>query len=229
VTPPAVSSVELDLWILPLAASAADHLCLSDADRRRADRLATATDRSAFVMARAAMRRGLGALTGLSPAAVSIHDRPGRKPDLPDLAEGLDVSFSRSDGLALLAVGRGVRVGVDVEPVRSWDPQLAAVVLSAPELATLEGDPTVERARAFARVWTRKEALLKGVGLGLAVDPRDVTVSTSADPALVTCKVADLSGWALQVPRVDSGWEAAVAVESAGRPISMTIRTLVLR
>jgi 4'-phosphopantetheinyl transferase len=223
--------VVLDVWILPLAAAAspADDLCLSDADRRRADRLWQARDRAAFVTARAALRRCLGEITGLSPVRVSVRDRPGTKPELPDLAAGLDVSFSRSDGLALVAVGAGVRVGVDVEPVRPWDPQLAAVALSAKELAALAGRSPAQRARAFARAWTRKEALLKGVGLGLAVDPRDLTVSMTARPALIAWNAVDLSRWALRAPPVDPGWAAAVAVESAGRPIRMSVRTLAPR
>jgi 4'-phosphopantetheinyl transferase len=224
----------IDLWILPLApmTSAADHSCLSAADWQRAARLKQAADRVAFVLARAALRRCLGDITGLSPTAVVIRDRPGAKPDLPDLpdlAAGLDVSFSRSEGLALVALGHGVRVGVDVEPVRPWDPQLATVALSEQELATVDALPADARARAFARAWTRKEALLKGLDLGLAVDPRALTVSMTADPVMITSGVVDLSNWAMRIPAVDPAWEAAVAVESAGRPVRLTVRTAATR
>ncbi len=221
-------AMDLALWILPMLAraTAADLACLSAADLQRAARLRQEADRAAFVTSRAALRRGLAKITGLSPGAVTILDRRGRKPDLPDIDDGVDISFSRSDGLALLAVCRGTGVGVDVERVRPWDRQLAAVALSPRELTTIDRDPGIDRSRAFARVWTRKEALLKGFGVGLALDPRRLTVSVTAHPALLACDVAGLSAWALRAPPVDPRWEAAVAVKAAGSAIAMTVHTL---
>jgi 4'-phosphopantetheinyl transferase len=85
-------------------------------------------------------------------------------------ADALNLNLSHSASIALLAVGRERRVGVDVERLR---PHLdvagvARLALSAEEAATVaaQPDPESERATFFA-CWVRKEAYLKARGEGL--------------------------------------------------------------
>ncbi|CAA9381324.1 MAG: hypothetical protein AVDCRST_MAG75-979 [uncultured Propionibacteriaceae bacterium] len=58
--------------------------------------------------------------------------------------------------------------------------------LSAAELAWLEqGRPGAARELRFFRLWTAKEAYLKAIGVGLATDPRQITIDhTSGEPRL---------------------------------------------
>lgn len=75
------------------------------------------------------------------------------------------VSWSHSDGVAVLAVSGRSPVGVDVERVRDRCnvPELAASCLTPAELAYWWREPTVRR---FTGLWVRKEAVLKARGEG---------------------------------------------------------------
>jgi 4'-phosphopantetheinyl transferase len=91
----------------------------------------------------------------------------------------LEFSLSHSGDLTVVAVARGVAVGVDVERIvdEAGVDSLARGVLSGGE------ELGAERARDLTAYWTRKEAVLKTTGDGLSVSPRDVTVSGPGEPA----------------------------------------------
>jgi 4'-phosphopantetheinyl transferase len=78
-------------------------------------------------------------------------------------------------------------VGVDVEaiePDRDYS-GVAAHVLAPPEREELLALPGGERAFAFVRYWSRKEAVLKATGFGLGVPPSELTVTGPKEPARV--------------------------------------------
>ena len=76
----------------------------------------------------------------------------------------------------LLAASRTHRLGVDIEHI---DPDADVVRLARRFFPTDEADelaslPVDERHEAFFRAWTRKEAILKGVGGGVPSRLRSV-------------------------------------------------------
>ncbi len=99
----------------------------------------------------------------------------------------LDVSLSHSGGWIAAAVSHTGRVGIDVETVHDVGPSLVRRCLSLTELDWFNGaTAATTRNHRFCRLWTAKEAYLKAVGVGLAVDPRDVPVDLSGDePRLI--------------------------------------------
>ncbi len=103
---------------------------------------------------------------------------PGRKPRLLALPD-VDVSISHSGRTLLVAVVRGGRLGVDVEeePFDAFGrAPLVRRMCTASERARVAQLPDASRRRALARLWTIKEAALKAMGVGLAVDPRRIVV-----------------------------------------------------
>lgn len=94
----------------------------------------------------------------------------------------VDVSLSHQGGwIAAVASGTG-RIGIDVETLREVAPSLAQRCLSAAELAWLKGaQPGVPRSLRFSRLWTAKEAYLKATGVGLAADPREISIDHTGD------------------------------------------------
>jgi 4'-phosphopantetheinyl transferase len=62
---------------------------------------------------------------------------------------------------------------------------VAEALLSSAEAATLERLAAPERDRVFARAWVRKEAVLKALGTGLAIDSRLIEVGTGDEAARV--------------------------------------------
>ncbi len=87
----------------------------------------------------------------------------------------LHLSLSRAPGLAAAAVTDAGPVGVDLEEV-------ARTAFSGFAGVALHPDERADTARERGRVWTRKEAFLKAVGTGVALDPRTVRVSGPDEP-----------------------------------------------
>ncbi|WP_181407592.1 4'-phosphopantetheinyl transferase family protein [Nocardioides sambongensis] len=167
--------------------------------------------RHAYEVAHAAARRVLGAVTGQDPEAVTWgrHDCPGcGEPHGRPRVEGADVEFSlaHTPGLVLVAVADHP-VGVDVE--RHPDPaELTGLlgVLHPDEVSEVEqaSDPA-DAVRRFTRAWTRTEAYLKGVGIGLGRDPQTDYLGTAAIPE------REIDGWLVRDVRAPEGFGAAVA------------------
>jgi 4'-phosphopantetheinyl transferase len=103
---------------------------------------------------------------------VVLRRSPAGKPELQGSA--FRVSLAHSGEVALVAIASGRDIGVDVELFRpgtdSW--ALSSHALAHSERARLKALPAGQRSGAFLSMWTRKEALLKAVGVGLAVDPQ---------------------------------------------------------
>ena len=116
-----------------------------------------------------AARGWLAAQLGLAPGHLPlVRDARGR-PHL--VAAGHDCSWSHSGEGLLVALGRGVVLGVDCERLharpRALD--LAQRFFTGDEHAWLGGAAAgAERDRAFLRLWCAKEAVLKAHGHGLS-------------------------------------------------------------
>jgi 4'-phosphopantetheinyl transferase len=171
--PPGPDAVHI--WRID-AAAPCPPLSLTPDERLRAGRFVRSSDADRFTAGRSATRRVLGCYTGIDPLALRFTLSSTGKPSLTGdaAAAGLTFNLSHSGALALLAVGRGQELGVDIELLRHDLPvaDLARRVLDPLDaggvLALREPARTVE----FLRHWTRKEAYLKatGIGLGASLD-----------------------------------------------------------
>ena len=154
-------------------------------------------------------------------------DRRG-KPRLP--SSHLEFNLTHSGERAALAVATRTPVGIDIETIRTArDPLALARRFFAPEEAQeLAVMPPDRRDRAFLTVWTRKEAFVKGVGVGLSGHLGRFRVS--CDPDLQARLLAvdwdpNLARqWQLRDLRLAEGWIGALAVGSPIDP-QVTIRT----
>ncbi|MFF0725230.1 4'-phosphopantetheinyl transferase family protein [Streptomyces sp. NPDC004134] len=188
-----------------------DLAALDDAERQRHASFLRRADRIRYGVAHAELRRLLGELTGTAPAALRFGRSacprcggPHGRPVLERPADGPEFSLSHGGGLVLVAVAPG-RVGVDVEPVRAAPPEPGLVERLHPaERAVVRTAPEALRSAAFTRLWTRKEAYLKGLGVGLgrALDADDVSTG--------------VPGWHLVDLAPGNGHTGALAVASAG-------------
>ncbi|ADB73226.1 4'-phosphopantetheinyl transferase family protein [Geodermatophilus obscurus] len=181
---------------------------LTPAECAHADR-GTAEVAARRLLLRAALRETLGAVLGLAPADVPLTLPPGR-PELTGAAagSGLDVSCSASAGLGVVAVASGARVGVDIERVR--DLPLADTAaegwLTAGEHAAVAALPAAQQPEVLTRCWTQKEAVLKGLGVGLRSHPATV-VTPSAGRA-----PGRTGDWELRSIDLPEGWVGSVAL-----------------
>jgi 4'-phosphopantetheinyl transferase len=116
----------------------------------------------------------LASRTGISAAALSIAADPNGKPHLVD--HPCAFNLSHSGDVVLIGTADDGEVGVDVEVLR---PTLDLDVVvrshfSAGERWTIESLAPGARDLAFLVGWTRKEACLKAVGVGLNIDPASI-------------------------------------------------------
>ena len=126
-------------------------------------------------------------LTGVDAASVGLTQRclhcgagdhgPLRVSIAGSTAVAPRVSLARAAGRLALAVTAAGPVGIDLESLADLErAPLENVALSPAEAATLAALRPAAAALALANIWTTKEAVLKAAGLGLRVDPRELTV-----------------------------------------------------
>ncbi|KAF1048056.1 4'-phosphopantetheinyl transferase family protein [Xylophilus sp.] len=154
---------------------------LSPQERERAGRLRFPVDRDRFVAAHIALRLALAEQGAQQADALRLADGPLGKPWLPDHPR-IHFSLSHSRGVALIAVGHRGPLGVDVEYLRPVPDALAVAerCFTLHENRALRSLPPRRRGRAFLTCWTRKEACLKAIGLGLRLDPSTIEVGLEA-------------------------------------------------
>lgn len=211
--------------LVDLAAVLPDVGVLDDQERARAGRLRTAELRHHFIAAHVAVRQVLAWFLGCTPAALGFAIDPHGKPHLRD--HDLRFNLSHSGGHALVAVGRAARIGVDLElrdRLRDAD-RLASRVLAPVELSAFTALPTSERAKALLRAWTRKEALLKAIGLGLPAGMEHVILGEPPHVLGDFATLPLLAGLVVHDLPVVPGFAAALALDrTAAEPLTLRWR-----
>ena len=110
------------------------------------------------------------AVLALVPGGDFTVDREGSGRPVVVGAEGVEVSISHTAGEAVAFAVRGARAGVDMETIEARSEPFAAEWFTAAEQAWAHS-PEDRTA-----VWSVKEAVLKALGAGLALSPREVEV-----------------------------------------------------
>ncbi|KQV13274.1 MULTISPECIES: 4'-phosphopantetheinyl transferase superfamily protein [unclassified Kitasatospora] len=181
------------LWLVPDQQSgpalASLFAVLDPGERLRAEAYRSADDRRRFVVAHGALRCIVARRLGATPEEIRWRHGPHGKPELTGRHTGAEVNLSHSDTVAMVAVSASRRVGVDVQRVltrldaiamaeRYFPPEEAGFVRAA-------ADPD-SRADRFARLWARKEALVKAYGgrltQGLRIPLLDGSTGTGEHP-----------------------------------------------
>lgn len=175
---------EVALWLYDVDSPDPTHPevpVLSAAESARAGSFRYDRDRRRFVGRCRAVRATLAALgvAGMRQGA-EIPVVPGGKPVLPE--DDLALSWAHSRGLVLLAVTPAPRVGADLERLQHLPdlPGLARTALHPDEIVEL-GRAPIDASEEFLGYWTAKEALLKGTGDGLFVEPASVSLRRTPD------------------------------------------------
>lgn len=159
---------------------------LSPQERERCHRFHREGDRRRSIVTRAALRRVLSLYLGEEPQRLHIRQGPSGKPFLagpeqiaipsrpvgaaaPPEAAPLEFNLSDSAEMALVAVSRERRVGVDIERLREVSGMEAVLerFFSEEEQQFVRSLGHEKRRRAFFALWTRKEAAAKALGWDL--------------------------------------------------------------
>lgn len=160
----------------------------------------------------------LGAYLGMPPSDVRFSYGAYGKPELaPDCnTSRIEFNLSHSRGLAAYAFVPRRKVGIDLEHMHTVAEleQVAAQRFSSRERLFLETLAPAQRQRWCYVLWTRKEAYLKGQGLGLSfpLDQFDVVdIPLYRDSQTLTAGAG--SAWSLYDLCLLQDNAAALAVE----------------
>lgn len=212
--PPGLAEDEVHVWFEAGRADdppvATFESLLDAVERERAGRFVFAHHRDRFVRAHGFLRLVLSAYAGQQPETLSFEAGPYGKPALAD-AGGLSFSLSHSGEAVALAVARGMPVGIDIETARPMQDRDGLVdrFFSTGEIAAYSSLAPDERDAAFFRLWTRKEAFVKGIGLGLSRPLDSFTVGIAIPVQLDS---PDAGAWSLHHLAPGDGLVGALAV-----------------
>lgn len=206
--------LEVHVWHAELDGDGDTGLLVPD-EHARAERFAFARLRREWVSGRTTLRRVLAGYLGLDdPRAVALRYGAHGKPALA--GRELEFNLAHGGGRLVVAVARaGEAVGVDLEgTTRVQDPlAFAERFFAAGEAARLRALGADAHARAFAGLWTGKEAYVKALGAGLTIRLDDFELGP--EPALLRSAGCDPRGpgdWVLATRAIGPDHVCTVAV-----------------
>lgn len=198
----------------------------SEDELARVVRLQTEQLRTEYIVTHGVLRDLLGGYLGVEPASVVYWRERHEKPVLlspPDT--GIDFSLSHSNGKILYALATGRKVGVDIEKIdpSRCDVATATRIFTHQEMREWRALPEEQRVQGFFRGWVRKEALVKAVGVGMALGLKSfsVTIDPRKPAAVMLPPDRATEQWNLHPLKIGSEFIGAVAVEGTGYELFM--------
>lgn len=189
---------------------------LSEAEQQRAEKFATPVLQQRYILSHAALRDILAGYLGVEAPELQFESQAAGKPHLSARLYGcvpLQFNLSHSRGCAMLSVCLNAEIGVDAEAIsREIDSLAIAKRYFAPsEYQALQQAPVAELNQRFVRLWTAKEAFVKGVGHGIGYDLSSFQVDL-ADPCQPKLKShREQAPWQLQSVAAPEGYFATMA------------------
>jgi len=197
---------------------------LTDKERERAQRFVMKRDRNRYVFSKVMLKTLIMSYAGLGSDELQYLSGPYGKPNLDaSLSIGrLCFNMADSAGYALFAFTLDREIGVDIEQIREI-PEMERIVrlfFSEAEQAAFASMLPQEKKRAFFNGWTRKEAFIKALGVGLSMPLSKFEVSLAAgnpvDLVYLNKDIASRGHWTIRDVSPSPEFSAAFAVEGSG-------------
>ncbi|MES2731803.1 MAG: 4'-phosphopantetheinyl transferase superfamily protein [Bacteroidota bacterium] len=179
-----LSTNECHIWLLntndnrlPLS-----HLIalLSPEEVAKANRFVFAEHRERYIIAHGLLRIILGKYAGLAPKAIQLGRTSNAKPVLVAGQGDYCFNLSHSADEVIVAVSQK-EVGIDIEQIKmdfDWA-DIAQNYFCQEEISRLGQASAASVAGLFYQYWTRKEAFLKAISLGLIDDLQKINLSAT--------------------------------------------------
>jgi 4'-phosphopantetheinyl transferase len=197
---------------------------LSPDEQQRAARFVFEHLRWDYTVAHGLLRQTLSTYLDVKPEAVRFKVGQYGKPRVDSTA--LRFNLSHSGELVVIGVCRDREIGIDVERVRALDDLdlIAKYHFSPREIASLNVLPAEQKQAGFFNCWTRKEAYIKALGLGLAQPLDQFAVSLQpgkpAELLYVEGKPEEPGRWTFTSFTPEPGYAGALAVEGKDCTVS---------
>ena len=167
-------------------------------------------------------RQVLAQALGGEPLAIPLVRDPRGRPSLTGALAAHEAGWSHSGDVLLVALGEGVRLGVDLELVRPR-PRMREIVqrfFHPAEIAWLQPLDEATFEHWFFRLWCAKEAILKADGQGISFGLHRLQLAADAQGALRLAWCDDALGpaarWHLHEWQVTDRFRAALAWHPRG-------------
>jgi 4'-phosphopantetheinyl transferase len=192
---------------------------LADDERSRAGNYVLEADRNRFVIGRGKLRHLLGSICDLPPHSISFKYNQTGKPFLHlEHEEELYFSVTHSGQIIGIAISPQI-IGFDIEQFRAIEnmESIASEIFSESEQDQFLSLSKDQRSLAFFLLWTKKEALIKGLGRGLSYPLRDLDIGIPPlnqidQESVSTCQ--QLQDWYLHNLSVSKEYAASIAFPS---------------
>ena len=153
---------------------------LSKSELETANKFKFNKDRERFIITRYLLRKILSNYLYIPPKEIQIITNQYGKPKLDsELNNNIQFNVSHSGDFAIFAINLFNEIGVDIEKIDNTinHLEIADNYFSTDEIAYLNASTCQsEIAEKFFRIWTRKESLLKAIGIGLLPDLKKISV-----------------------------------------------------
>ncbi len=210
------------LWLVDLHSIEPSLYALADllsrSEQERAARFLVEPARRQFLASHAALRLILGDQLGVEPRLLGFRATKKGKPQLTGpCASACHFNLSHAGTYALVGVAQDCEIGVDIEQHQAPEKvtELAPLCFTEIERQILKrATGSGAGHEAFARLWTRKEAILKACGEGIGTDLLSIDVSGGARADCAQTTPVIFAGrqfqlWSLPAP---DGYEAACSL-----------------
>ncbi len=190
---------------------------LSEDEMNRARSYRFSSDRERYSAGRAALRIILSRYVGISARQLRFEYNSYGKPSLcTDANYPCQFNLSHSQNLALISITQQNAVGIDIERMKTGIDftKIARRFFSTQEQNALVSLSQEEVPRAFYRCWTRKEAYIKAMGMGLSLPLESFSVSLEPDqpPIILHGETDQTEAWSLYELVPAENYVAAVAI-----------------
>lgn len=192
---------------------------LSEEEKARGERFVNPEHSRRFLLAQAILRDVLSRYLEQSPDSLIFKRTEHGKPFLEN--HRLKFNLSHSCDRVLVGLSTESEVGVDIEYTQNlhrFDELIERFFSPSEYEAFLSYSSEEEQRFAFYRGWTRKEAYLKAIGLGLSFPLNEFVVSLAPNEMHALLSVKDdrsvRSKWTVFSFDVDDDYLASVATEA---------------
>jgi phosphopantetheinyl transferase len=141
---------------------------LSSLELERAAKFRFVQDRHRYIVTHAILRIILDGYLKSAPTEIEFISNDYGKPSLPEKFKKIHFNLSHSKGLSALAFSTKAEIGIDIEKI---DPEFDFDLIANAHFSDAENNflhaENEQTRKSFYTLWTRKEALLKAVGIGI--------------------------------------------------------------
>lgn len=226
----ALSAHEIHVWRTSLEASPAREkqlfALLSTEEQARALRFKFEHHRRRFIVAKGVLRLILARYVASAPDEISFTLNAHGKPALSS-PKGHSLQFNSSDSneMALYAISLAEPVGIDIESVQKHieAEAIAERFFSDYEIKELSALSPAQKTSVFFNIWTRKEAFIKALGLGLSFPLKDFDVSSGEFATLLAVRKGGhiAEEWSLFNLKPGEDYAGAVAIKGHNKILKL--------